>query len=163
MARSKSEARRNAAHTLAEPSNGANHANPPNVRPPAAFTRCGRGPIPKSHTYSKYLLRYCTAVLLVPPPFTIQRRVVFGPGTNTWAEDKTMKNANPAKGSQIKTPSACALCEGTFAHESWCATRDPGASYAYQIIVDASKMTPGDSLILHSLGVVWTERIANAA
>jgi hypothetical protein len=74
-----------------------------------------------------------------------------------------MKNANPAKGSQIKTPSACALCEGTLAHESWCATRDPGASYAYQIIADASKMTPGDSLILHSLGVVWTERIANAA
>jgi hypothetical protein len=63
---------------------------------------------------------------------------------------------------QHNAPSACALCEGIFAHESWCASRDPGASYAYQIVVDASKLTTGDSLILHSLGVAWAESVPTA-
>ncbi|MGA7765540.1 MAG: hypothetical protein WCA27_04895 [Candidatus Sulfotelmatobacter sp.] len=74
-----------------------------------------------------------------------------------------MNNANFASNSkQCRAQSACALCEGIFAHESWCASRDPGASYAYQIIVDASRITPGDSLILHSLGVAWAESVPNA-
>jgi len=69
-----------------------------------------------------------------------------------------MKNANPAYNcKQLNAQSACALCESIFEHESWCATRDPGASYAYQIVADPSKMTPGDCLILHSLGVAWAE------
>ena len=72
-----------------------------------------------------------------------------------------MKNANSAyPGKQLHAQSACALCEGIFEHESWCATRDPGAPYAYQIVADASKITTGDSLILHSLGVAWAESIA---
>ncbi len=67
-----------------------------------------------------------------------------------------MNNVNSAyHGKQIKPASACALCEGVFAHEAWCASRDPGASYAYQIVLDASKLTLADSLILHSLGVAW--------
>ncbi len=67
-----------------------------------------------------------------------------------------MSNANSVYNSkQSNSPFACALCEGTFSHEAWCASRDPGASYPYQIVVDASKMTMGDTLILHSLGVTW--------
>lgn len=74
-----------------------------------------------------------------------------------------MSNANPAYNSKKGNAlSACALCEGTFAHESWCASRDPQASYAYQIVMDASKLTTGDSLILHSLGVAWAESVPTA-
>jgi hypothetical protein len=59
-----------------------------------------------------------------------------------------MNNINSAYNSKHESAkSACALCEGVFAHESWCATRDPGASYAFQIVVDASKITPWGSLI----------------
>lgn len=71
-----------------------------------------------------------------------------------------MSNANSAyKSKEYKTKAACALCEGMFAHEAWCAARDPGASYAFQIVVDASKLTTGDTLILHSLGVAWLESV----
>jgi hypothetical protein len=74
-----------------------------------------------------------------------------------------MNNTNSAKNnSHRKAQTACALCEGTFQHEAWCASRDPGASYAYQIVVDSSKLTEGDSLILHSLGVAWTVSVVNA-
>ena len=72
-----------------------------------------------------------------------------------------MNNMNSATNSQSKSKSTCALCEGTFVHEAWCAVLDPGASYAYRIIVDPSKLTEGDSLILHSLGVSWTQCVAN--
>jgi len=74
-----------------------------------------------------------------------------------------MSNANSVDNSKQRNAlSACALCEGIFVHESWCASRDPGASYAYQIVVDASKMTTGDTLILHSLGVAWAEGVPDA-
>jgi hypothetical protein len=71
-----------------------------------------------------------------------------------------MNNVNSASASACKSkscsaPSPRAFCEGIFQHTMWCASRDPGASYAYQIVVDASKITLADSLILHSLGVAW--------
>jgi hypothetical protein len=53
--------------------------------------------------------------------------------------------------------SACTHCECIFEHAPWCATRDPRTAYAYQIVADASKITTGDALILHSLGVAWVE------
>ena len=64
-------------------------------------------------------------------------------------------SASTCNGNSCSVPSPCAFCEGIFQHAAWCVSRDPGASYAYQIVVDASKITPGDSLILHSLGVAW--------
>ena len=74
-----------------------------------------------------------------------------------------MNNVNSAHNGKKSTAlSPCALCEGIFAHEAWCATRDPGASYAFQIVVDASRLTTGDSLILHSLGVAWAEPVPEA-
>jgi hypothetical protein len=74
-----------------------------------------------------------------------------------------MSNTNSAYNSKkCKTLSGCPLCEGMFAHESWCASRDPQASYAYQIVMDASKLTTGDSLILHSLGVAWAGSVPTA-
>ena len=71
-----------------------------------------------------------------------------------------MNNTNSASAynsNSCSAPSPCAFCEGIFQHAAWCASRDPGASYAYQIVVDASKITLADSLILHSLGVEWSE------
>ncbi|MGA7292917.1 MAG: hypothetical protein WBW85_10295 [Terriglobales bacterium] len=50
---------------------------------------------------------------------------------------------------------ACEHCGGVVRHESWCITLDPVVYYAYQIVADPSKLTVGDALILHSLGVIW--------
>jgi hypothetical protein len=50
---------------------------------------------------------------------------------------------------------ACEHCEGVIRHEPWCITRDQLVHYAYQIVAEPSRLTLGDSLILHSLGVVW--------
>jgi hypothetical protein len=32
-------------------------------------------------------------------------------------------------------------------------------AYAYQIVADATKITAGDALILHSLGVAWGQAV----
>jgi hypothetical protein len=58
---------------------------------------------------------------------------------------------------------ACQHCGGTVRHESWCITRDPVVYYAYQIVADPSQLTLQDSLILHSLGVIWDRNSCRAA
>ena len=50
---------------------------------------------------------------------------------------------------------ACEHCGGIIRHEHWCITRDPLVYYAYDIVVHPEKLSPGDALILHSLGVRW--------
>jgi hypothetical protein len=40
---------------------------------------------------------------------------------------------------QYKTLSPGSLCEGIFAHQSWCAAQDIEASYAYPIVVAATR------------------------
>ncbi len=65
-----------------------------------------------------------------------------------------MTNPNPAFHSH-QTP--CSYCQGIFEHEAWCATKEGKVRYAYQIAADGSKITLGDALILHSLGVAWPE------
>jgi hypothetical protein len=50
---------------------------------------------------------------------------------------------------------ACEHCGAMLIHEHWCITLFPAIYYAYQVVADPSKLTLGDSLILHSLGVVW--------
>lgn len=50
---------------------------------------------------------------------------------------------------------ACEHCEGIIRHEPWCITLDPIVYYAYQVVMDPSKLGVGDALILHSLGVTW--------
>ena len=67
-----------------------------------------------------------------------------------------MTNADHVYHSQEhNTNAACAFCAQILDHEPWCATRDPRVFYAYQIVLDPSKISLGDSLVLHSLGVVW--------
>jgi hypothetical protein len=50
---------------------------------------------------------------------------------------------------------ACGHCEGIIRREIWCIALDPMVYYAYQIVADPSKLTIGDALILHALGVIW--------
>jgi hypothetical protein len=69
-----------------------------------------------------------------------------------------MNNLNSDhRSNRCDTEAACPYCEGIFEHAQWCATQDPQVAYAYQIVADASKLTAGDCLILHSLGVAWVE------
>jgi hypothetical protein len=53
---------------------------------------------------------------------------------------------------------ACECCEGIIRHEEWCITLNPGMYYAREIVADPSKLTIGDGLILHSLGVIWGKK-----
>ena len=50
---------------------------------------------------------------------------------------------------------ACQHCGGIIRHENWCITLDPTVSYAYEIVADPSKLSAGDTIILHSLGAIW--------
>ncbi len=50
---------------------------------------------------------------------------------------------------------ACEHCAGIIRHEPWCITRSDVVSYAYEAILEADKLSLGDQLILHALGVAW--------
>lgn len=62
-------------------------------------------------------------------------------------------------GNQYNTHSVCEYCQGIVEHERWCRTKEPRVCYAYLIAADPSKITLGDFLILHSLGVAWPESV----
>lgn len=63
-------------------------------------------------------------------------------------------------GNRLSADTVCAHCEGLGEHEAWCRTREPRVQYAFQIVVDPSKLTLADTLVLHSLGVAWTNTSA---
>ena len=50
---------------------------------------------------------------------------------------------------------ACPHCGKAQQHESWCVTMNLSVRYAYAVVLSSSLLTPGDVLILHSLGVIW--------
>jgi hypothetical protein len=50
---------------------------------------------------------------------------------------------------------ACPHCGGAPQHEAWCVTTNLSVRYAYAIVLCSTLLTPGDVLILHSLGVIW--------
>jgi hypothetical protein len=52
--------------------------------------------------------------------------------------------------------SACVYCDGVVHHESWCATQNANAYYAFEAVLDPTQLNVGDELSLHALGVVWT-------
>lgn len=52
--------------------------------------------------------------------------------------------------------SACPYCDGVIRHESWCATQNANAYYAFEAVSDPTRLSVGDELSLHALGVVWT-------
>ena len=50
---------------------------------------------------------------------------------------------------------ACEYCEGILRHEQWCQTVNPVVCYARRIVSSPNELTIADSIILHSLGVLW--------
>lgn len=50
---------------------------------------------------------------------------------------------------------ACDHCGKILRHDAWCITLNPFVQYAYEIVLDPHKLTIGDAIILHSLGVTW--------
>lgn len=58
---------------------------------------------------------------------------------------------------------ACEHCQGVVHHEPWCITRSKDVLYAYESVMDADKLTAGDRLILHALGVSWTNQPCDEA
>jgi hypothetical protein len=74
------------------------------------------------------------------------------------AKELEMSNKNETVwyvSNRYNAQTACEHCGGIVRHESWCITRDPVVYYAYQIVDDPRELTLQDSLIVHSLGVVW--------
>jgi len=53
---------------------------------------------------------------------------------------------------QYSADSACGHCDGVIRHEPWCITQNPSVQYAYQVVSEPSRLSPGDHLILHALG-----------
>jgi hypothetical protein len=69
----------------------------------------------------------------------------------------TVENQLPLRHSdRYKPDSACAYCGGVVHHESWCATQNANAYYAFGAVLDPTQLSVGDELSLHALGVVWT-------
>jgi len=54
---------------------------------------------------------------------------------------------------------ACEHCLGVIRHESWCISCNEEVAYAYEVVMDAGKLSLGDQLILHALGVVWSSKM----
>jgi hypothetical protein len=53
--------------------------------------------------------------------------------------------------------SVCEHCGGVVRHEHWCITCDAAVQYAYSAVLDPSKLTFCDRLILHGLGLACTK------
>ena len=69
--------------------------------------------------------------------------------------ERSLRHSN-----QYNASSACVCCEGIVRHEPWCATQSVDVRYALEVALDSSKLSLGDELILHALGVAWiAERI----
>jgi glycerol-3-phosphate cytidylyltransferase-like family protein len=51
--------------------------------------------------------------------------------------------------------SACQHCEGVIRHKHWCLALNPIVRYACEIVIHPDRLTIGDAIILHSLGVRW--------
>lgn len=71
--------------------------------------------------------------------------------------EKIMPQKNPISyhSNRYTAQSACQHCEGVIRQERWCRALNPVVRYAREIIVSPDKLTVGDAIILHSLGVLW--------
>lgn len=69
-----------------------------------------------------------------------------------------MSNKSPVSyhSNRYHADAACQHCEGIICHERWCLTQNSAVHYACEIVVYPGKLTAGDAIILHSLGVLWS-------
>jgi hypothetical protein len=69
----------------------------------------------------------------------------------------SVENQLPLRHSnRYSADSACPYCDRVVRHESWCATQNANAYYAFEAVLDPTQLSVGDELSLHALGVVWT-------
>ncbi len=71
-----------------------------------------------------------------------------------------MSSANSAvwhHGVKYSADSACQHCDGIIHHEPWCIMVNAAVSYAYEVLLDARKLSIADELMLHALGVAWDD------
>ena len=52
---------------------------------------------------------------------------------------------------------ACEHCGGVVYHEAWCLLGNRNVAYAYEAVIDASKLSLEGEIILHGLGVAWKQ------
>ena len=57
---------------------------------------------------------------------------------------------------QYSADSACAHCNGIVSHEAWCSSKNANVRYAFDVALHPDLLTTQDTLILHTLGVIWT-------
>jgi hypothetical protein len=56
---------------------------------------------------------------------------------------------------QYSDESACLECGGIIRCEPWCNIECSNVRYAHQAVLDPDRLSTGDQLILHALGVAW--------
>jgi hypothetical protein len=59
---------------------------------------------------------------------------------------------------QYNDDQSCMHCGGILLHETWCPAENANVQYAYQSVLQPNLLRLGDLLILHALGVAWTEK-----
>jgi len=76
----------------------------------------------------------------------------------------TASTTNPwIHSNRYSADAACEHCHGVVRHEPWCITCSTEVLYAYEAVIDASKLTVGDQLMLHALGVAWIDNPCQGA
>ncbi len=103
-------------------------------RPHRPYHEACQGPVPAGEKAPEYSLKI--------------RCRMSGSGPTVWFHSN-----------RYSAESACEHCGGVVRHEPWCITVDSLVYYAYQIVADPSRLTIGDALILHALGVIWGENV----
>ncbi len=69
----------------------------------------------------------------------------------------TIESPNWYHTNKYTADAACEHCAGVVRHEEWCITTNRKVAYAYEVVLDAGKLTIEDELILHALGVAWKQ------
>ena len=72
----------------------------------------------------------------------------------------TRQQTESSRNNQLTVDPVCDHCAGTTSHETWCITCNPIVRYAYAAVMDGGRLTLGDELSLHALGVEWTAEVA---
>jgi hypothetical protein len=52
---------------------------------------------------------------------------------------------------------ACEHCAGIVRHEDWCITKNANVYHAYEMVANPQAITEKDVIILHALGVKWSQ------
>jgi hypothetical protein len=68
----------------------------------------------------------------------------------------TRQQTESSRNNQLSAGLICDHCAGVTSHETWCITCNALVRYAYGAVSDGGRLTLGDELSLHALGVEWT-------